>query len=463
MKDFLNDLIYDPNPAPITEPRFQMESVEDLPKSERFSLTCNGTERPVYWTDSFNYVPVVVDEREELHITVTIHDEFQEVVIRPTSYGIHFEQEGNKFHIHLDQPMKFTIETDGGLHNALFVLCSRRIPKPENTTIYFEKGKAYNVGVLTLKPNDTVYVEEGAVVSGCVYADHCDNISIVGNGIINGACWHLPDSNADRFFIYLKWCNNVRLEGFTAVDGPSWHVVPAACDHVLIDNINVMSRIVTGDGIDVTSSRFVEIKNCFIRATDDCICIKSHALIGDTSTVREVTKVHAHHNVIWNAEPGNAIEIGYGLQAEVHDLLFEENDIIHCQYEGNMGGAAISIHQADGGHIHDIHYRNIRIEQAEQKLFDIKTLLCKYTMQWEKGMIDDIHFENITVLNGDFPVSTIRGFQTPEREVRPHDIYFDNINILGKHCKTFQDLRLMNELANDIYIDGERTFVQNKF
>ena len=39
MKDFLNDLIYDPNPAPITEPRFQMESVEDLPKSERFSLT----------------------------------------------------------------------------------------------------------------------------------------------------------------------------------------------------------------------------------------------------------------------------------------------------------------------------------------------------------------------------------------------------------------------------------------
>ena len=35
------------------------------------------------------------------------------------------------------------------------------------------KGKVYNVGVLTLKSNDTVYIEEGAVVSGCVYADHC--------------------------------------------------------------------------------------------------------------------------------------------------------------------------------------------------------------------------------------------------------------------------------------------------
>ena len=41
------------------------------------------------------------------------------------------------------------------------------------------------------------------------------------------------------------------------------------------------------------------------------------------------------------------------------DLVFEDCDIIHCQYEGNMGGAAISIHQADGGHVHDIHYKNI--------------------------------------------------------------------------------------------------------
>ena len=37
-----------------------------------------------------------------------------------------------------------------------FVLCSHRIEKPADTTICFEKGKVYNVGVLTLKSNDTV-------------------------------------------------------------------------------------------------------------------------------------------------------------------------------------------------------------------------------------------------------------------------------------------------------------------
>ncbi len=212
----------------------------------------------VYHTDSFDYVVVVDNEAYDLEIS--IHTPYEKLEIRPSSFGIVPFVKGETVHIHLDEPRKFTVETDGGLHDALFVLCSHRIEKPADTTICFEKGKVYNVGVLTLKSNDTVYIEEGAVVSGCVYADHCDNISIVGNGIINGACWHLPDSNAHRFFIYAKWCNNVLLKGFTAVDGPSWHVVPAACDHVVIDDMNIMSRIVTGDGIDITSSQDVEIK-----------------------------------------------------------------------------------------------------------------------------------------------------------------------------------------------------------
>ena len=216
MKDFENDLIYYHNPDPIEEPRFLLNSLDELEKSSKYSVVCNGTERVVYHTDSFDYVVVVDDEAYDLEIS--IHTPFEKLAIRPTSFGIVPSVTGETVQIHLDEPKKFTVETDGGLHDALFVFCSRRIEKPENTTICFEKGKVYNVGVLTLKPNDTVYIEEGAVVSGCIYADHCDNISIVGNGIVNGACWHLPDSNAHRFFIYIKWCNNVLLKGFTAVD-----------------------------------------------------------------------------------------------------------------------------------------------------------------------------------------------------------------------------------------------------
>ena len=48
MKDFENDLIYYPNPDPVKEPRFILNSVDELEKSAKYSVTCNGTERVVY-------------------------------------------------------------------------------------------------------------------------------------------------------------------------------------------------------------------------------------------------------------------------------------------------------------------------------------------------------------------------------------------------------------------------------
>ena len=86
MKDFENDLIYYPNPDPIEEPRFILNSVEELEKSTKYSVICNGTERVVYHTDSFDYVVVVDDEAYDLEIS--IHTPFEKLAIRPTSFGI---------------------------------------------------------------------------------------------------------------------------------------------------------------------------------------------------------------------------------------------------------------------------------------------------------------------------------------------------------------------------------------
>lgn len=102
-------------------------------------------------------------------------------------------------------------------------------------------------------------------------------------------------------------------------------------------------------------------------------------------------------------------------------------------------------------------------EQIREAFADIKVLLCRYTEQMAKGEIHDIYFDNIQVLNGDIPVSTIRGFQTPTEEVRVHDIHFDNITFMGERCETWQDMRLVTELANDIYVNGVRTCKQMKF
>lgn len=81
----------------------------------------------------------------------------------------------------------------------------------------------------------------------------------------------------------------------------------------------------------------------------------------------------------------------------------------------------------------------------------------------ERGEKRYIYFDNIQVLNGDIPVSMIRGYQTPTEEVRVHDVHFDNITFMGNKCETWQDMRLVTELANDIYVNGARIFRQMKF
>ena len=53
--------------------------------------------------------------------------------------------------------------------------------------------------------------------------------------------------------------------------------------------------------------------------------------------------------------------------------------------------------------------------------------------------------------------------QTPTEEVRVHDVHFDNITFMGNKCETWQDMRLVTELANDIYVNGVRTCRQMKF
>lgn len=465
-------LVYSTNFEPIDAPFFRWDSEADLPISEYYDVKCGGESIRVLRTDYFHYAPVVVEKDfAGFDVEITVNSPFEEVVVRPSRLGIVPEVEGNVVRFHIDKKEKLSIEFDGNLQTPLFLLCSERVEKPADANIVFEKGKIYNIEDIELKTGDCVYVEEGAILLGSFHAEHADDLKIVGNGIINGSCWHPADRNSRGNMIRIRYCKNLLLKGITVVDGPNWHVVPNFCENVVIDDINVMSTVVAGDGIDVSGSHDVVVKNCFIRASDDCLCIKSGRIFNAEDGYDGIVyNVHMYGNVCFNADPGNGIEIGYEALGDVHDVVFEDCDVIHSQYEGNMGGAALSIHQANSGHIYNITFRNIRVEQVEQKLFDLKTLDCKYSLEKGKGMIEDIYFEDITYLNGDAPMSIIRGFQgspehrgEPERETRLRNIHFKNINILGKHCENLSDMRMLVELAHGIYIEGKEFCQQQMF
>ena len=83
----------------------------------------------------------------------------------------------------------------------------------------------------------------------------------------------------------------------------------------------------------------MRIRNCFIRTKDDCIAIKS---TGDELR-RGTRNIDVADCVFWNAEWGNALEIGFELRTdEIRDIVFEDCDVIHVE-----DGAVFSIHNGD--------------------------------------------------------------------------------------------------------------------
>lgn len=449
---------YNPHPARIQEPLFQVNTWDEVEQSPLYSVVCNGQPQTVYHTDSFDYAIPVVHDDSPIQVEVQVSRPFQEAVIRPAKAAIVPSREGNKLSFTLDHPQKLTLELDGDLKTPLYILCSHWVPKPEKVDHYFEKGKIYNVGVLHVKAGETVYLEEGSMVFGCLEAYIADGVQILGNGILNGCVWHPKEENGGgRPMMRIVLCNNVKVQGVTMVDGGSWHLVPGACKNVEIEDINIMSRVCTGDGIDIVGCEHVTLRDSFIRASDDCVCIKA-ASHPDPAANRNVKDIRVEHCVLWNAEPGNAVEIGYEVRCdEVCDIIFKDIDIVHCEYEGNQSGGVLTIHNADRPYIHDIVYEDIRIEDAQEKFIDIKVLDSKYSLDRKRGRVEKIYFKNVEILNGQFPVSIIRGFEMATEMSRPQDFYFDHVVILGQEMHSPNEMRMVVELAHNLHF-GDKTY-----
>lgn len=437
-------------PRKISEkPLYELKSVEDIPVSELYQVKINGKEQRVYHTEFFDFVSFL-DENEKAEVEVTVNESFQKAVIRPAAAQVPFTEEGNKISISLPAGKRIMLELDDKLESPLYVLPGKYIPKPENATYVFENGKAYNVGCLQLNSDETVYIEYGAVVSGRIYSRMADRVRILGNGILYGGNWHAWDENGAEQLIVPVLGENIEIRGITLLDGGSWHIVPVACKNVLIEDVNVLGKVITGDGVDIVGCENVVLRNCFIRANDDCISIKA-VEFQDPSGCTDVRHILVEDCLFWNAEFGNTLEIGYETRCdEITDVVFRNCDVVHCQYEGNQSGGVLTIHNADRAHVHDIVYENIRIEDAQEKFIDIKTLDSKYSRDRERGMVNDIFFKNIEITEGAFPVSIIRGFEMKNEVCRPHGFYFDNVVIHGEKVMSPGELHMVVELSDEL-------------
>ncbi|MGL4253002.1 MAG: glycoside hydrolase family 28 protein [Fusobacteriaceae bacterium] len=193
---------------------------------------------------------------------------------------------------------------------------------PKNGTVYLSEG-IYKVNSIFLKSHMTLEIAVGAVLQGSgdienysvlpgivdgkngeefnygswegnpldIYAGvvngiDVENISIVGEGIIDGGggtetWWKNPKMKKKLAWrprtIFLNRCKNITVEGVTIQNSPSWTVHPYFCQGIKFLNLTIENpdNSPNTDGIDPESCRDVTILGVKFSVGDDCIAIKS--------------------------------------------------------------------------------------------------------------------------------------------------------------------------------------------
>lgn len=350
-----------------------------------FNRRWPGHQRGKEQTELVNFLSFAVDEAVTFEITPK--KPFEEVMIRPLSLGIQPEIKDGKILFVLHEPAYFTVEPYGR-NNALHIFAD---PMPcydidvnTGNYIYFGAGE-HDVGEIVLKSDQTLFIDEGAVVYACVKAIDADNISILGRGILDNSrnkeqiLFEANEQNntaavknaVRQHTIQLEYCNNIKIEGITIRDSLVYNIRPIGCKELDISNVKIIGCWrYNSDGIDMHNCIDVNISNCFIRTFDDSICVKGfdcyHA--GDVEkAVREAMyrggkaydtfkNVHVQGCVIWN-DWGKCLEIGAETRAEeICDIVFEGCSIIH------VTGPVLDCMNVDYADVHHVTYKDMTVE-----------------------------------------------------------------------------------------------------
>lgn len=420
-----------------------------------------GYQRPFDQTEPTSFTAIGCNGSVLLDITP--EKDFGEVIVRPLSKNVKPEIIDGTVRVKLPGVGQYSIEFDG-THHVLTVFVNPQkyfnVSEDDENVIYFGAGVHYIERPIELSDNQTVYIDENAVVYGGITASGKKNVSILGYGV-------LDNSNMARgqgCTVSFSRCENVHVEGITVVNSCGWSMHYAGCTNVTVDNIKLIGMWrYNSDGCDFTNCTNAVIRNSYLRNYDDCIVIKG--LSGNRHL--PVCNNYAENCVLW-CDWGRALELGAETCAPTFSgIKFKNCDIIHGD------SVMMDLQHGDKANFSNIYFEDIRVEYAHKAsapilqtkpgevyvnrnenhmpaLFVVNTIHTMWSTDSTTGNIENVYFKNITVTtDGRMPASNVRAIA---ENTTVSGVHFENIVVNGKRITDFGELNLLVENATDITI-----------
>ena len=199
-----------------------------------------------------------------------------------------------------------------------------------------------------------------------IFAEHAEDITIVGQGIIDGnsaeAGWWIDVKNytvARPRLLFVNRCDGVRVHGIHARNSASWQMHPYFSTNIdFIDMfISAPKDSPNTDAIDPEACDRVDIIGCRFSVGDDCIAIKSGKIdIG--RTFKTPANRHTIRNCLMQFGHG-AVTLGSEMAGGVTNLT-----VNRCVFIGTDRGLRIKTRRGRGKDaiIDGVLFENIRME-----------------------------------------------------------------------------------------------------
>lgn len=272
--------------------------------------------------------------------------------------------------------------------------------------VYFPAGNFLS-GTLFLKSNVALYLAPGATLWGStrisdynpkhlIYAKGVENISIGGEGVIDGQGDSFLDKDLNPLprpspLIEIRDSRGIRIENVTIRKAPAWTIHPKNCDDVKIRGISILNNLrgINTDGIDPDSCRNVIISDCHIEAGDDCIVLKTTDRGGVAGPIENVTVTNC---VLVSS--ASALKLGTESHGDFRHCVFS-----NCVIRNSRTGIALLAN--DGGTMQDIRFSNITMttqpKWGKGLEWPIVVDVTKRTAESKLSHIRDISFSDITL------------------------------------------------------------------
>jgi hypothetical protein len=418
------------------------------PKNKEYKLKVNGVEVLVYHTTAAPFTTFPCDRPLDIEIEIPKTD--KKVSISPKRYKIEPTVNGNKVSFQIPNPMNIVLEFEG--MPQLFIYANApavNIPDANSPNVkYFKAGQVYEVGMLEMHDNETLYIEGGAVVRGCIRATSAKNIRIAGNGVLD-ASYFTRGIDGHRSIV-LEDCKNSVIEDIIMIEPQSWMIVLGICENITVRNVKELGYYLGTDGIDIVGCKHIKVENCIFRNGDDCAVIKSLSLKRDATLdySRDVDDIEVTGCTFVAYEGGTVLEIGHELRTNsIKNIRFTNIDVLGVHLFGGVFG----IHNADHATVSDVLYENIRVEHHYNKLIDIKVIKSMWGKDEERGQIRNITFRNIdvdlTIYNSGYSMSLLGGYDAKHTV---ENIIFDNFRVAGVKITNGDDLSLFTKQTKGV-------------